>query len=201
MTAITTSVGIVNLALVHLGHNAITTIGESTKAGQLSAAVYEATRDALLRSHPWNFAIVRKSLAQDSGASATLAALEYEYDYAYTLPTNPYCLKSIRTSAEAAGLDHDYRIEGRYLLTNEATVELEYIGRVTTVTEYDALFVRLLALDLAVSMGLALTDNAALIDRLIEMRKDMNEAAMGVDAQEGKPRETVDATGWINARL
>lgn len=196
MAEITTAVGICNLALGHLGKPPISAIGENTRGGQLCALHYEATRNALLRSHPWNFAIKRASLAQDSVASD---ALPFEYEYAYTLPAD--CLRVIRTSIEAEGLEHDYRIEKRFLLSDEAEVSVEYIYKATTVGDYDPLFVQLLALDLALAMCMVLANNAALLQRLEEKRASLAPGAQTADAQEGATRDGYDANNWLFARL
>lgn len=196
---ISTSVDIVNLALVgHLGKFAITAIGESTRGGQLAAVHYDAARDARLRSHPYNFAIRRASLVKDDAASAALA---FEYGNAFTLPASPYCLKVIRTSLDALGCDHDYRIEGRLLLTNEDSVSIEYIARVTAVGEYDAEFVQLLALDLAILMCMPVADSNALLQTLTGMRDGLARDAQAIDAQEGAARSLVETFSWIEARF
>jgi len=200
MAEVTTDVGICNLALVgHLGSNPISSLGESTKQGQLCDQIYEATRNALLRSHPWNFAVTRVALAQDSDATDDLTDLDFEFDYAYTLPAD--CLKVLRTQLEAEGCDDEYRIEGRFLLSNESSVSIEYIKKATTVGEYDPLFVQTLALMLAVRMCSRMTDNAALKQALQAELKELQQVSQSVDGQEGTPRPIVDNDGWINARL
>lgn len=195
MSAVTTSVGLVNLALTRIGHNTITSIGESTKAGQLADVHYEAMRDAALRSHPWNFAIKHATLAQDDADAAD------DFTYQYALPSSPYCLKVIRTGQERDGLTHDYRIEGRYLKSDETDVDIEYIGRVTAVGEYDALFVQILALQLAIRFCMPLADNATLLGELKEELKDILPVGRVIDAQEGAARDFVDGSGWANSRL
>ena len=49
MPTVTSAEEIVNMALTKLGHDEITAIGESNKAGRLSARWYVPVRDALLR--------------------------------------------------------------------------------------------------------------------------------------------------------
>ncbi len=196
MSEITTSVGICNLALGHLGKPPISAIGEATRGGQLCGLHYEATRNALLRAHPWNFAIKRATLAEDSVASD---ALPFEYEHAFTLPSD--CLKVVRTSQEADGLEHDYRIEKRYLLTDETDVSIEYVYKCTTVGDYDALFIQLLALDLAIRMCMVLANSNSLLQTLTEMRKDMSPGALTIDAQEGASRDGYDVNNWLNGRL
>lgn len=193
-------VEICNIALTgYLGHHAISAIGEAGKAGALTAIHYTPTRDALLRSHPWNFASKHVDLAQDGAYTEV-----YEYAYGYTLPTD--CVKIIRTEQDYNGCDHDYRIEakpggGRLLLSNESAVAIEYISNGVAVGEYDALFVQALALQLAIVMCMQITDNSGLLERLDGRLRDMLPTARTVDAQEGKPRDIVDQNSWLFARL
>lgn len=196
MTAVTSDEGICNLALSRLGHHAISAIGESNVAGQQCAIHYEAARDALLRAHPWNFAIKRAELAQDDADNS-----EYAYQYALPSVSGSYCLKVLRTWMEAQGLEDDYRIEGRFLMSNETTVEIEYIARVLTVGQYDPLFIQCLALMLAARMCIKLTNNRGLLAEIREELKDIQPTAQSVDAQEGTPREIVDNRGWLFSRL
>lgn len=190
---------ICNIALTgHLGKAAISSIGESTKSGALTAIHYEPTRDALLRSHPWNFATRRVALAVESGYTPS-----HEYAYAHTLPAD--CLKVLRTNLEACGHTDNYRIErktggGRILLSDESSVSIEYISNGAAVGEYDALFVQVLALQLACAMCMNMTENASLLQTLQERMRQLQPTAQSVDAQEGSPRDTTAYT-WLNARF
>ena len=197
MPTVSTEVEIVNMALTRLGHDEITAIGEANKAGRLCARWYVPVRDALLRSHPWNWAIKRVELA-----SSVSDTPDHEYDYGFPLPSD--FLKLIRTSAESEGLDDDYRIEhgssGSILVSHDdSDVAIEYIARITDVARYDPLFVQCLALNLAAAMCMALADNASLLQMLKEELKEITPAARTTDAQEGTPRQMMTDT-WVLAR-
>jgi len=195
---ITSHVAICNLALLgHLGQDPITAVGENSRQGELTQIFYDSTRDALLRSHPWNFAVKRSP----NLAAAGDVTIPFEYQYAYQLPTDPYCLKVIRTSIEAQGCVHDYRVEGRYIFTDTTGFGIEYIARVTAVGEYDPLFVQLLSFDLAILMCMPLADNGSLKADLIEQRNRLASGAMTIDAQEGAPRDPIDNTAWLYSRF
>jgi hypothetical protein len=197
MPTVTSAEQIVNMALTKLGHDEITTIGEANKAGRLSERWYVPVRDALLRSHPWNFAVKRASLA-----SSATDTPEFEYEYSYPLPSD--FLKMIRTYAESEGFEDDYRIEhgtdGTVLRSHDdSDVEIEYIARVTDVSRYDPIFVQVLALNLAAGMCMALADNANLLVAIKEELKEITPAARTTDAQEGTPRQLM-ADPWVSAR-
>jgi len=55
-----TAVSICSNALRKLGDDPITSLTDDTERARLCNAFYEPTRDAVLRSHPWNFAIERQ---------------------------------------------------------------------------------------------------------------------------------------------
>lgn len=187
---------IANIALTRCGHNQITALTNNVKGADLCRLHYPICRDAVLRAHPWNFAIRRQAL------SALSDAPSFEYDYQFPLPTDPWCLKVIRTSWEADGFtDIPYRIEGRYLLTNEDSCSIEYIARVTDVTQFDELFVDTLASRLAADLATPLAQNATLADAMMKVYQMKLVEARSIDAQEGTPREVVTTDAWLAARL
>jgi hypothetical protein len=75
-----TETKICNMALTRLGHDQISSLTENTKGASLCSLHYDVCRDALLRAHPWNFAIARAALAQEATTP------NHEYSYRYTLP-------------------------------------------------------------------------------------------------------------------
>lgn len=208
----TSELEICNLALTTLGHNTISALAggsSAPKAEVLCVLHYPLARDTVLRAHPWNCAIRRSTLAQDSTAP------NHEYTYRHALPTD--CLKVIRTDWEANGFTGSaiygfageaaassvapYRIEGRYLLTNESTVKIEYIARITDVAQFDDLLVDVIAQQLAMRICMALTDNASLLQGLRQIYADKLSEARTTDAQEGTARDIVDLSPWIAARF
>lgn len=207
----TSETEVCNLALIRLGHQTITSLAEGTPTSDLCNLLYTQTRDSLLRSHPWNFAIKRVTLAL-SGTTPN-----HEFTYQHALPSD--CLKVIRTNWEADGttgssaiygfpgvmgynqVEIPYRIENGFLLCNETVAKIEYVARITDVAMFDPLFVRALSLDMATAMAMKLTDNATLFKTMSdEFRMTMAEARLQ-DATEGTPRDVVDASGWITARV
>lgn len=203
-------VDICNIALTRLGHQQITALTDNTKAAGLCTLHYARCRDSMLRAHPWNFAVKRATLA------LSVTTPNHEFLYQHALPED--CLKVIRSGWEAdattgtavygfpglngyGGTLVPYRIEGRYLLCNETVARIEYIARITDTTQFDDLFVDCLAQRLAAEIGLALTDNQALIKTAWEVYQSKLVEARLMDAQEGTPREVVDLSPWIAARV
>lgn len=187
----TSEIEICNLALTRIGHSMITALSEASVEASLCKLHYAMTRDVVLRAHPWNFAIRRVMLAQDTDTPA------FEYEYQYSLPSD--FLKVVRTDLDAEGYSVDYRIESRKLLTSEGTIGIEYIAQITDVAQFDALFVDCLAARLAAEIGQKLSDNAALVRTAWEVYGEKIREARSVDAQEGTPRDII-ADEWLTAR-
>lgn len=193
----TSETAICNLALIRIGKTRITSLTEGTTAADLCDLLYPQCRDDLLRSHPWNFATKRVTLALSSTTP------NHEFTHYHVLPVD--CLKVRRTSWEAEGIDGEYRIETvngvRVLACNEDTVRIEYTAQITDTAIFDASFTDCLAQRIAAELAMPLADNQSLARSLWEVYRGKLAEAMTTDAQEGTPRDVVDASGWATARL
>lgn len=189
-------VDICNSALNQLGASQIISRTENSKAARVVNQRYDFIRDKVIRSHPWNSCVRRASLAQETDTP------EYKYAYQYALPTDPYCLRviNISTSGDVEELDIDYQIEGRKLLTDESTVYLRYIARITDPNEYDALLIEALTAALAADISYAITNSATLARELQGLYVMKLGEARFADAQENFP-DVIEAETFIQARL
>ena len=122
----TSAVDIANSALNNIGASTINSLTEDSVAARIVNQRYVFVRDAVFRSHPWNCLVRRASLAQNSTAPT------WGYTYAYNLPTDPYCLRVLRLEK----LDLDYKVEGRTIVSDEQTMKIKFIARVTDPNEY-----------------------------------------------------------------
>jgi len=184
---------ICNLALTRFGDRTITSLTENSKAARLCALHYPRSRDMVLRAHPWNFAVKRKALSLSTTTPA------YEFTSQFALPVD--CLRVIRTGWDAASLSVEYRIEGRNLLCSESEAIIEYVARIEDPTQFDHLFIDVLSARLAAEICMAMTDNAGMTKNLWDIYQVKLGDARSTDAMEGTPREIVDASDWIIARL
>jgi len=189
-----TETDIANMALSRMGHNRLMTSfdDDATTEGNLVRLHYPRLRDSILRSHPWNFAIKRAVLAPEGSAPA------YEYTYKSPLPND--CLKVLRTRVESENIEDDYRVEGRYVLSNSNATSIEYVSRVTDPAQFDTMFVDMLAWALAAECAMPLINDARVAQNAASMFQSLQRDARSVDAQEGKPRPIIDAYDWIIAR-
>lgn len=189
-----TTTDIANMALSRIGHNRQMTSfnDDATAEADLVRLHYPRLRDSLLRSHPWNFAIKRAELSSIDETPA------FEYDYKFALPTD--CLKVLRTSLEAENIEDDYRIEGRYLLSNDDTCFIEYIAQITDTNQFDAMFVDMLAWAIAAECAMPLINDARVAQNAAGMFQALQRDARSVDAQEGTPRQLIQSYDWLTAR-
>lgn len=184
-------VQICNYALRMLGAQSITAIDEGTKNADLCNELYPDTRDAVLRDHPWNCAIVRQQLNQDSTGPI------YQWQYSYTLPTDPYCLRVLGTSLdhyygrpEVPQLDewgralYPYVIEGRKLLSDSAVMSIQYISRVEDVNLFDPLLKNAVEKAMARELAFPITRSMEVVRAMDAMYQEAIIKAKGVDAQE-----------------
>ena len=180
-------VEICNRALVKLGEKTILSLDDDSKTGRTCNLLYEPTRDYVLRSHPWNFAIKRVELAQNTEGPV------YDYDYSYKLPSD--CLRVLIPNRE----QWVYGIEGRNLVTDWPDSWLKYIRRVEDTNQMDASFKESLACKLAAEMAVTLTDNDARHKDMVQLYQISITQARGVDAMEDGPR-WLTSEEWLDSR-
>lgn len=142
---------ICNMALDKLGAKRINDLDTDSSVEAIKCRThFEQTRDALLRSHRWAFASARAELSQDTTDP------DFEYDNQFILPSDYLAKISVWSGFGARRTSFSYAIEGERLLTNEDTVQIKYTKRVTDPAKFDALFVEILVLQLALKLiGLA----------------------------------------------
>jgi len=191
MPAITSEVKIVNLALLHLGHQEILAFEDQTKEGQLARSTYFSHRDSLLRGFTWNFALKRTTLTQ-----RTVADEEWGYDYAYNKPAN--CLRVVRIDQDR---DVAWAVEGQSIVTDlPPPLKIKYIRSDVAVGHYDAFFVQALAAKLAAFWAEPLGKASTLQETMAKLFAQVLGEAVSVDSVEKTP-EVIDASEWLLSRI
>lgn len=175
-------VDICNSALNAIGASNIISLTEDSRAARVCNQRYEFVRDSVFRAHPWNCLISRVEVAADSTAPA------FEFEYAHTLPTDPYCLRVLRPQDP----DSVFKIEGRKLLANSTPFKFIYISRVTDPNQYDQLLIEALAARLAADISYALVNSATLTQSLYAIYESKLSEARFVDATEGTPDNVIN---------
>jgi len=171
---------ICNMALAKIGAKPISNIDTDTTNNAIKCrAIYKNTRDALLRGFEWNFAIERAELAQLASTP------EYGFNYEYTLPTSPYCLRVLSMEDGSS-----FEVEGRKLLTDEDECKIKYI-----------IFVNLMACGIAAQIAIGITNSGTMKDRMDKDFKDAKLDAGMIDAIEGEAedRDESESDLWTEA--
>jgi len=189
----TSVVDICNSALNQLGATNILSLADDTKVARIVNQRFPQVRDSLMRSHPWNCLISRATLAPDLNQPA------FEFGNAFTLPTDPYCLRVLSIGRA----DLPYRLEGRKILSGESNIELTYVGRVTDVSEWDSLFSETLVAALATDICYSIVGSNTLQQTFRALYEDKLKEARFVDATEGTPAsiDSVSDSGALEADL
>ena len=194
--------GICNMALGRIGAKRINSIEDATddKAEAIHCRLhYSLTRDSLIRSHWWRMARARATLSQNATDP------DFEWDYAYDLPVDFLRMKK-PWDGDLSGSDvqwYTYSLEGTQLLSNETSMEIQYIKRVTDPTKYDPLFVEVFVLTLAMKLIMPL---AGAGKEAILMRNELNIELQNlmakvrtIDKQETNTQGRTDVTTWNDA--
>ena len=180
-------VKICNIALSRVGDALITALTENSKQGRTCNLLYEANRDDLLYSHPWNFAMDRATLARLSEVPA------FEFRYQYQLPSD--CLRAWKIYNSSS----KWIREANKLLIDDDAVYLKYIAKITDVNQFNARFVNCLALKLASELAVRLADSKTLKNLVLKEYLVMLREAYALNAIEGDPPEDLEDTEWQKA--
>lgn len=202
MPSVTSKVEICNLALSHLDAGIISNIDSpTTEAERECAKWYDTTRRALLRKYNWNFARKRRSIARAGTPEFGMS------DY-YVLPSDWVRLVGFGVDGDSESdykfyqRRYTYEIEGRNLLVDASgatSLNIIYIWNHENVYEFDALFVELLALKLAMVMAYKFTTKKGVLE-MVKVKLEAAEAdATAIDGQE-RPPVIVQSSRFLSAR-
>ena len=194
---------ICSFALDMLKADPIDSLDEDSTNAKLCSRSWPLIRDAVLRAYPWNCALRFASLAADGTAPP------FKWARSFTLPNGPedplagvgpYALRVWKINGEVE-YDKKYALRGRKIYTDEAApLEIEYLGRLLDVSQYDALLVQALAARLAWLLAYPLTGSTQVMRDMRDSYKAVLDEARQVDAQEGSPEDLL-ADDFIESRL
>ena len=189
-------VGICNGALNQLGASTIITLTEDSKNARLCNARFTQIRDSVFRSHPWNSLQKRVELAADSDTPA------WGFTSQFTLPAD--CLRVLTI----LDFDSDYKIEGRKILTDNSSMKILYVSRVTDPNEYDELLRETLSAALAADIAYAVTSSNPVAKNMYDLFQQKLKEARFVDSTEGQNMnpekgmaDVIGADTFINSRF
>ena len=189
-------VDICNGALNQLGASTIITLTEDSKNARLCNARFTQVRDSVFRSHPWNCLQKRVELAADTDTPA------WGFTSQFTIPAD--CLRVL----SILDFDSDHKIEGRKILTDNSSMKILYVSRVTDPNEYDELLRETLSAALAADIAYAVTSSNPTASNMYKLFQDKLKAARFVDSTEGQNMnpekgmaDVIGAATFINSRF
>ena len=188
-------VDICNGALNQLGASTIITLTEDSKNARLCNARFTQIRDSVFRSHPWNCLQKRVELAADTDTPA------WGFTSQFTIPAD--CLRVL----SILDFDSDHKIEGRKILTDNSSMKILYVSRVTDPNEYDELLRETLSAALAADIAYAVTSSNPVAKNMYDLFQQKLKEARFVDSTEGQNMnpekgmaEVIGADTFINSR-
>ncbi len=147
----TTPVTICSNAATRLGADSISSLSEASPRARVAANLYPGVRDQVLRMHPWNCAMKRVELAQNSDSPP------FGYAYSYALPGD-FLRAWVVTDDGIHPIE--YAVEGRNLLTDSALAYMLYVYRNEDPATWDSMLVQLVEVSMAAIMAIPLTGDA-----------------------------------------
>ena len=185
-------VQIAKLALQHIGDRwDITALDDASPEAEQVNLIFEDTRDALLRAHPWGFA---KKFTSPAG----------NWDYMYTYMTDALTVRGIidptkenlTIKFEVARNDTGAKV----ILTNQEDPEFVYTQAITDPNEFDPQFVLAFSYMLASRLAIPLTGDGSIAQAMLQQALISVGAAEETDSNEGIEPDKPEAS-WITARL
>ena len=181
-------VSIANFALVgELGKDKITALTDGTEGAKLVNLLFDDCAQEVMTVGAFSSATFRQTLARDATAP------DWGYSYRYTLPTNPKFLGMLKINSLRPG-DSPHAIESGFLLTDEATVKIQYKGWQTDTEKWDKMLERSVVLNLAYKMCYTLTGNVDLRKQLFAEYLESLDTGIAIDGLDGSDVDNVTFT-------
>lgn len=181
----TAKLEVVNNALVELGDEVLTSLSENKLSVTVANQVYDDVYEDLLGKAPWRFAMQKADLSRDTDTPLN------EWTYQYTLPAQ--CLRILRVYPDQA-----YEVYGLKLYAHAPSLAVDYVEKVSE-SYLPPPFVRLLSLELAARMCMAITNDAQLKVSLQNDARMQFAAALSSDAMQ-RPNKVLRTSPFIAVR-
>lgn len=162
-------------ALLKVGAHTIASFDEGTAEAEVAASLYPTVRDAVLSSHPWNFATYQMALPKLSTPPIA------DFANAFQLPAD--CIRVLSAGTAGRGQGAVYKIVQRQVLTDVDEVVLTYVSRPDEM-DFPAFFDVALIAQLAAEFCIPLTDSTSRWEMLHKLAEAELRRARLIDAQE-----------------
>ena len=181
---------IINIALARLGESPIQDINEGSAPANAAKLIYDAERQATLRSYPWNFALKQKTLAR-------LDQEDVDFENVFALPVD--CLRVVRLMDAGSKAEAQYVTRGGCVCTDSDRVILEYVADMKDATFYDSKFVEALTYRLASALAMPVKGSPELMGNYMNLFRDLVTEAAARSA--GEERNVLSDNPYLEARM
>jgi hypothetical protein len=163
----TTSIDIANRALILLGGREITSFMDKTNEARIAKALYQSTRDYVLRAYPW------ASLKQRIGVVELAEKPVSGFQHQYQLPNNSIRVLEVHSTGKIS--PSDWEVNGDTVLCDAKPLSIVYLAGNLPESKYSSQLVQALVYRLAAEMAYPMTGNntaqgnfAALFSQVLE---------------------------------
>lgn len=133
---------------------------------------------------------------------------DFEWDYMFDLPADFLARRELYEDNNTTYKNtlYSYAIKGKKIYVDDATIDLRYSKKVETVTDFDALFIEVFALALALKLVMPISQSVKLYQTLrVEMYGESGKPGLmskvrALDKQEQNTRGRNDFNTWNAAR-
>lgn len=177
------AIALCSRALLKIGASTIASFEEGTAESEVAANLYPAIRDALLSSHPWNFATGQVTLPR------LVAPPVADFAHAYQLP--PDFLRALSAGVSGRGQGLVYRIAENRVHCDSEEVVLTYVFRPEELS-FPPFFDQALIARLAAEFCIPLTESTTRAEFLYRLSEDEFRRAKLIDGQQDIPSAITD---------
>jgi hypothetical protein len=177
------AIALCSRALLKVGAATIASFDEGSAEAEVAANLYPPIRDALISSHPWNFATGQTTLPRLAADPVA------DYAYAYHLPAD--FLRALSAGVGGRGSGISYRIAENRLHTDAGAVVLTYIFRPDELA-FPPFFAQALIARLAAEFCIPLTESSTRAQLLYRLAEEEFRRAKLADGQQDTPLAITD---------
>ena len=186
---------IANLALGHFGEYRIVDFLENSPSAEACRDAWDLTRQSVLRSHNWSFAM------DDDLLTRLVEAPKARWKYKFALPAD--YMRLVSCNGVLAGTsDVPFSVRGNTLVSNSVSALIEYIKDVPETEFWDPAFAKAFTFELAEMVAPKLTQSIDIVGKIRQLKVASGMDAMLASAVESRPqiRTAVEGSAYLAAR-
>lgn len=192
MSSQTSVVEICNMALSWLGADRITSLADGSTEANLCNLNYPITRDTVLESREWTFAVKRFTLSPDTTPP------DFQWGQRFKIPTEVLRVVTVERASVVSSneltsnmIEHEqmnWVREEDYILTDFDVVHMRGIIRIEDTTKFSPSFVHALAARLAADLAIPITRSRTLQQQMFALYGAKLEDAAATEGMQGRSK-------------